>query len=279
MHGPFVATEVTRLLALLRRAMPEWKRGTLEQRIQAGCVSVNGVARSTNVELAPGDEVVVTDRPLVALERAMPAGLELLHLDDELIGVAKPPGLLSVSSEQERERTALAIVRDHLSRLGERARLWPVHRLDRETSGVLLFARTLEAQRSVQGRWDRARKQYLAWVEGRLEGEAGVVEAPLWEDEALFVRIGPHPQAKPALTRWRVVERTPRATLVEVELDTGRKHQIRAHLASLGHPIVGDARYGTKGTRLLLHAWRLEVAHPNGSPLALEAPRPRGFVP
>lgn len=268
-----------RLLAFLRRAYPGWKRTTLEQRILAGCVRVNGATRVKNDVLAAGDQVEVVDRAQAeAVAPPPPAGITILYDDAELVAIDKPAGLLSVSTDDERTRTALAIVRAWLSKPRAPARLWPVHRLDRETSGVLLFAKTQEARRTLQANWSDAKKTYLAIVEGRPEKDAGVIDQPLWEDEKLFVHVGEGPDAKEARTRWRVRASDARRALLEVELDTGRRHQIRAHLAWLGHPVVGDARYGSKAPRMLLHALRLDVPHPVESrTLVLEAPAPREF--
>ncbi|MFO1008659.1 MAG: RluA family pseudouridine synthase [Planctomycetota bacterium] len=268
-----------RLLALLRRGLPGWKRTTLEQRIRAGCVRVNGRATATNDLVAAGDDVELVD-PAQAEPPPppMPAGLRLLHDDDALVAIDKPAGLLSVSTDDERTRTALALVRGWLSRPRAPAAVWPVHRLDRETSGVLLLAKTQEARRTLQANWSDAKKTYLALVEGRPKANAGTIDEPLWEDENLFVHVGRHADAKEARTRWRVLANDGQRTLVEVELDTGRRHQIRAHLAFLGHPVVGDARYGTKSARMMLHALRLEVPHPStGATLRIEAPAPREF--
>ncbi|MBI5362319.1 MAG: RluA family pseudouridine synthase [Planctomycetes bacterium] len=268
--------EPMRLLAFLRGALPGWKRTTLEQRIRAGCVRVNGATLAKNDFVAVGDEVEVVDRASADLRPPPPAGITVLHEDEALIAIAKPAGLLSVSSDDERARTALALVRSWLSQPRAPARLWPVHRLDRETSGVLLLAKTSDARRTLQANWSAARKTYLAIVEGRPKGSAGTIDEPLWEDEQLFVRVGEGPEAKAARTRWRVLESAGTRSLLEVELDTGRRHQIRAHLAWLGHPVVGDDRYGAKGPRMLLHALRLEVPHPvEGRTLVLEAPAPR----
>jgi 23S rRNA pseudouridine1911/1915/1917 synthase len=271
---PFLVDEPVRLLAFLRRSLPAWKRTTLEQRIRAGCVRVNGAPRVKNDLLAPGDRVEVVD-PAHAepAPRPPPAGLAILHEDDALIAVDKPAGLLSVAAEDERERTAHALL--CASRSGA---LWPVHRLDRETSGVLLFAKSREARDAVQAAWGAARKTYLALVEGRPSPPEGVIAEPLWEDAQLFVHAGRRADAKEARTRYRTLASRGGRSLLEVELDTGRRHQIRAHLAWLGHPVVGDARYGVKGERFGLHALRLVVPHPSdGRLLTLEAPPPRGF--
>jgi len=274
MADHLVVDAPARLLEFLRRSLPGWKRSTLEQRIRAGAVRVNGAVVRRNDLLAAGDEVVVGDPDESEIGREAPAGIVLLHQDEHLVAIDKPAGLLSVGSEREKAKTALALLRDHLA-----ARLWPVHRIDRDTSGVLLFARSAEVQRSVQAAWERAKKTYLAVVEGRPSPPAGVIDEPLWEDRALFVRVGHHPGAKPARTRYATREELGDRTLLEIGLETGRRHQIRAHLAWLGHPVVGDARYGRKGPRLGLHAWLLEIDHPaDGSRLELEAEPPKGFA-
>lgn len=267
-----------RLLEFLRRSLPGWKRSTLEQRIRAGAVHVNGAAWRRNDFVAAGDQVLVGERDQAEVGREAPAGMTILHLDEDLVAIDKPAGLLAVASERGRQVTALALLRLHLSRPGAPARLWPAHRIDRETSGVLLFARSAEIQAAVQSAWERASKTYLALVEGRPSPPAGVIDQPLWEDRGLFVHVGRRPQAKPARTRYATREARGARTLLEVQLETGRRHQIRAHLAWLGHPVVGDPRYGNPGPRLCLHAWRLELDHPvDGRRLVLIAPPPKGF--
>ena len=270
--------EPARLIAFLRRALPEWKRSTLEQRMYAGCIRVNGVVVVRNDFVAAGDQVQIVGRGEGEASNAGPAGLAILHADEELIAIDKPAGLLSVPTERENERTALALVRDFLSRPGRRASLWPVHRLDRETSGVLLFARSSEARDEVQAAWDETRKLYLALVEGRPDPPSGVIDQPLWEDQSLFVRVGQRPESKAARTRYTTLETRGGRSLLEVELETGRRHQIRAHLAWLGHPVAGDPRYGSDGPRMGLHALRLIVRHPAyGQLLTIEAPPPKHF--
>ncbi len=268
-----------RLIEFLRRALPTWKRKTLEQRMREGCIRVNGVVTARNDPLAVGDEVEVLDHAAPESKRRGPAGIEILHDDLELVAIDKPVGLLSVSTDRESERTALALLRNFLSRPGREVRLWPVHRLDRETSGVLLFAKSSRVRDLVQDAWRSAEKHYQAVVEGRVEPPNGVIDRPLWEDAALNVRVGDHPTAKAARTRYSTIEARGRRTRLAVELDTGRRHQIRAHLAWLGFPVVGDPRYGGDAARMGLHAERLIVAHPStGEPLTIEAPPPKAFL-
>ncbi len=244
-----------------------------------GCVEVNErpVHRHDH-QLQPGDLIEVRSRAAGIGPRPSPAGLTPIYLDDDLVAIDKPAGLLSVATDRQGTRTALSVIRGSLSRPGRPARLWPVHRLDRETSGVLLFARSKAICDSIQSRWTETEKVYLAVVEGRPEPASGVVDEPLWEDRNLLVRVGQHESAKAARTRFTTLRRGRDHRLLEVRLETGRRHQIRAHLAWLGHAIVGDERYGLAGPRLALHALRLTVPDPRGrDALVFEAPPPKGF--
>jgi RluA family pseudouridine synthase len=158
-------------------------------------------------------------------------------------------------------------------------RVWVVHRLDREASGLVLFAKSAEAHRYLSGLFEtRAlEKTYLAVARGRPPVD-GVIDRPL----KLFGsgRTGVSAAGKPSVTRYRVLENFPEASLVEVHPETGRRHQIRAHFYSLGHPLVGDGRYGTpqSGTRLMLHAWKLALRLPDGAPAALQDDPPSDFT-
>lgn len=265
------------LLSVLAAQLPNWTRNTLRQRLGLGCIVVNGSPTDRrDHELQVGD--VVEIRAKHDGRAAAAAGLPVLFVDDALCAIDKPAGLLSVSSDDERDRTALAQLRTMLGR-GRAVDLWPVHRLDRETSGVLLFARTQAAREAVQANWGDTTKVYAAIVEGHPEPPQGTIDRPLWEDRSLRVRVGEHPEARAARTHYRTVARGPARAQLEVELDTGRKHQIRAHLASLGHAVVGDDRYGTRGPRLCLHAQRLVLVHPDdGRQLVFESPVPRVFA-
>jgi len=268
------------LLAFLRDRLDGWRVKTLKARLRQGCVQVNGACATRHDHpLHAGDSVEVGDASAIAGPARSGSAFTTLYADADLIAIDKPAGLLSVSTDRERRRTALALVRDSLSTSGRRARLWPVNRLDRETSGVLLFARSREMREAVQAHWSDAEKLYLAIVEGHPDPPEGAVDQPLWEDRSLEVHVGDGPGARVARTRYRTRETGRRCALMEVELDTGRRHQIRCHMAWLGHPVVGDARYGQGGPVMGLHALRLRVMHPRlGRPLTFETPPPNAFT-
>ena len=161
-----------------------------------------------------------------------------------------------------------------------KAKIWVVHRLDAATSGVLVFAKDMAAHKRLSGAFEgrTAKKTYLAAVLGALED--GHSDAPLKTFGS--GRVGPSPEGKPSETSWRVLERLREATLLEVSPKTGRRHQIRVHLNAVGHPVLGDRRYGRARPvggepRLMLHAWKLELPGADGAPLKLSAPPPPDF--
>lgn len=266
------------LMAFLSAQLQGWARSKIKQRLQNGCVSVNGAAITQHdYALNAGDLVEVGATAKVV--KGSPSQLEILYSDRDIIAINKPAGLLSVGNAKETQQHALAILRNQLSRRTQSIKLWPVNRIDRDTSGVLLFATSREMREAVMAKWDQAEKTYLAIVEGCPHPAQGTIDQPLRLDEVEYcVHVGAHPDAKPAITHFKT-ERTSNArTLLEVHIETGRQHQIRAHLSWLGYPVVGDERYGTKGDRMGLHAWRLKIIHPKtGKKLVFETPAPADF--
>jgi 23S rRNA pseudouridine1911/1915/1917 synthase len=217
-----------------------------------------------NYELKVGDDVEV--RAAVKSMQGGTSRLEILYSDNDLIAVNKPAGLLSVASADENKNHALAILRNQLSRPKRPVKLWPVHRLDRDTSGILLFATSRKMREAVNAGWSSAEKTYLVVVEGCPNPSKGTIDQPLRMDsEKYHMHVGSHPEAKKAITHFDTKRSAKNRTLLEVQLETGRQHQIRAHLAWLGHPVIGDPRYGTDGSCMGLHALSLSITHPKTS--------------
>ena len=198
--------------------------------------------------------------------------------DDALIVLDKPPGLLTVATDAEKTDTAFARLHAHLAARGL-GRPFVVHRLDRETSGLLLFARSAAFRDQLQANWGDVKKTYLAVVEGKPPREEGIVDNFLREGRDLRVRaVRPGGGGRQAVTHYRLVAAQGPYSLMEVVLQTGRKHQIRVHMTGLGCPVIGDPLYGSASDpagRLGLHAHRLSFDHPmSGQRLELEAPLP-----
>jgi 23S rRNA pseudouridine1911/1915/1917 synthase len=210
--------------------------------------------------------------------------VRIVFEDDALVVVEKPAGLLTIATETEKTRTLYALLREAANRKRPSEKIFIVHRLDREASGLLVFAKTIEAKEKLQDQFKdhSAGRLYVAVVEGRLKPDKVTIRSYLAENAAFRVYSTKRSAAgKPAVTHVRVVRGNSKVTLVEVQLETGRKHQIRVHLAERGHPIVGDKTYGSRLNplhRLALHGAELEFRHPmSGRLLRFQAPVPKSF--
>lgn len=216
--------------------------------------------------------------------RHQPQGLIILYEDRDIIVVDKAPGLLTVGTDREGTQTAYFRLTDYVRKgcAKSRNRVYIVHRLDREASGILVFAKTIEAKETLQEEWDDAEKAYLAVVHGPMAQLSGTITSYLTENRALVVYSTPDPQkGKLSKTAYRVIRETSMFSMLDVHLLTGRKHQIRVHLSEKGHPIVGDKKYGGAHKlykRLALHAKSLSFNHPyTGKPMTLETRTPPYF--
>ena len=271
-------TEASGLMVFLSTKLQGWSRNTIKRRLKAGCVIVNSkpVLKHDHL-LQVGDDVEV--QASSKFVRHGTNKLDILYSDKDLIAINKPAGLLSVASASENKKHALAILRSQFSRPQRPAKLWPVHRLDRDTSGVLLFATSREMREAVMGLWPEAEKTYLAIVEGHPNPSHGTIDQPLWLDDTEYrMHVGPHPGAKEAITHYKTQRTVHSRALLELQLETGRQHQIRAHMAWLGYPVIGDPRYGEDGPRMGLHALHLSITKPNtGKQLTFETPAPDDF--
>ena len=213
---------------------------------------------------------------------------EILHEDSELIAIDKPAGLLTTHTRlrgraaREAQWTAENILTDYLRKGQAKSRLraFLVHRLDRETSGVLVFAKSEMLAERLREKWNEiADKTYIARVEGDLGADNGVFESYLRDDNRTFkVSSVKNPsEGKFARTLWRRLSRDSATTLVEVKIETGRKNQIRVHFSEVGHPVVGDVKYGARPyKRLMLHSARLDLRY-EGRKLSFSAPVPAIF--
>jgi 23S rRNA pseudouridine1911/1915/1917 synthase len=267
------------LLERLRELFPEASRRSLKQWVAHGRVEVDGrVVRDARAAVGETARITLGRHGAVPF----PPALGLVYEDDDLLVVDKPPGLLTIATPRERERTAYRLLWDYLQAHQPPRRPFIVHRLDRETSGLLVFAKSPRAKRRLQAQFEarEVERAYVAVVEGRVTEEQGTMESRLTQDRGLRVRSGP--RGKPAITRYRVRARHRDRTVLELHLGTGRRHQIRVQLADLGHPIVGDAAHGARPPRpgrLCLHGIRLGFRHPRGGErLHFESAPPPGWV-
>jgi 23S rRNA pseudouridine1911/1915/1917 synthase len=292
----------TRLDVALIRRYPELSRRRARDVIEKGQVTVDGALARQPGMLVAGHARLSWDANRKALPRAR-ASLPILWADEALVIVDKPAGLLAVpSAAGADEDTALRRVRDYARHLdARRPYVGLVHRLDRDTSGALAFALSPAARDGLRAlfRAHRIERRYVALVEGQPRGDAGQIDLPLHEGYVSGRRrvARPGEEAMPALTRWRVMERFPAAALLELQLETGRQHQIRVHLAHAGMPVLGDSVYRERGRpeaaggrprrrrrvpapvpRQMLHARALGLTHPlTGAAVRVESPLPADF--
>jgi len=296
MAKQYTVTESGKLLPFLFEALSVgegWSKKTVKQRLQGSAIYVNGMIQTRHDHLLSPEDIITIGvaQHSARLSHNAQTKLEIIHQDSDLIAINKPAGLLSVGTAKENKNHALALLRTQLSRgkrNAEHIKLWPVHRLDRDTSGILLFATSKEIREAVMEHWTDTEKTYLAIVEGTPTMESDTITQPLRLDETEYrMHVGAHRDAKPAITHYKIREtktlkKQVCRSLLEVRIETGRQHQIRAHMAWLGHPIIGDERYGKapikQNERMGLHAMRLAFVHPvTQRGVVLEVDAPTGF--
>ncbi len=263
--------ERARLLDFLAHAAHGYTRSKLKKLLEGKCIEVNGQITSRyDFHLHPGDRIVIRGKSkLRERPSRRPSPIEIIYEDDALIAINKPPGLLSVETDKIKSRTAVHELNQLLKRRDPSGRtcVLIVHRIDRDASGILLFAKSEAIRGWLQENWKQIDKKYYAIVEGVPKKKFGTIKSFLNEDKFQRVFSGrPNPASKLSMTKYKVLKSTSERTLLEVTLETGRKNQIRVHLADLGHPIVGDEKYGAKTNpsgRLALHAYQLAFQHPH----------------
>ena len=270
------------LLAFLIAHLTDRSRSAVKGLLRHGQIWVNGrVTTHFDTSLAPGDIV------LISHERGRPTFnspyLRIVWEDDSLIVIDKKDGLLSVSDSAAQERTAWAILSAYVREQDPRNRLFVLHRLDRGTSGLMMFARNKGVQEKMRNDWATivTRRSYVAIVEGTPEPPEDTLMNYLAENSRMKVYCTDAMHGKEAITHYRVLKSNSHYALVEFTLETGRKNQIRAQMEAISHPIAGDPKYGAQTDpceRLMLHACRLWFIHPvTGREMRFETPIPAAF--
>ena len=271
------------LMEFLAAMMPQASRTKLKSLLSKRIVLVdNRITTQYNFPLKPGMKVQIS-RAKNGKEFNHRL-LKIVYEDAYLIVVEKSEGLLSVNTERQKERTAYTILNEYVKRSGNRRQVYIVHRLDRDTSGLMMFAKDEQTQHTLRDHWHEIvfDRRYVAVVSGEMEKNEGTVHSWL-TDKKLYVASSPVDDGgKEAITHYRTIKRGNGMSLVELMLETGRKNQIRVHMQDLGHPVVGDGRYGLEDVnpinRLALHAFKLCFDHPvTGEEMRFETPYPAEF--
>ena len=277
-------TNETDLMNFLLAKMGGMKRNSVKSLLAHRQVMVNGkITTLYSHPLKSGDFVEVkSSRGNIELTHPK---LQMLYEDNDIIVVEKKEGLLTVSTGKGDETTAFSILKTHVKKGSPSNRIYVVHRLDRETSGVLVFAKNRDAQLVLQENWHEivTRRTYIALVEGKMEKQKDTITSWLSENEkSLKIHVGKEADGgRKAVTHYRCLKSNNYFSLLELELETGRKNQIRVHLQSIGHPVSGDRKYGSMGSplgRICLHASILAFYHPfTREELRFEVPAPKAF--
>lgn len=241
-------------------------------------VKVNGqVVSQFNYQLKVGDLIIIDKNDLNR------PNIDIIYEDDEMVVLNKPSGLLSIAGGNEKEKTAYHLVGEYLKSKNRNAKVFVVHRLDKDTSGVLIFAKNEIIKNKLQNNWNEIvyKRGYLAIVEGRLKKKTGRIKNYLDESKTQMVYISTGRKGKLAITNYKVLKELRNNSLVEIFLETGRKNQIRVHMQSLGHSIVGDKKYGAITNplkRMGLHSHVLAFIHPDTKiKMEFKAPMPEEF--
>ena len=280
----FVVKEPWELLEFLLLTFKDQSRNSVKSLLGSHRVSIDGApVTQFNFKLYPGDTVIISNSPI---RRKTRSNLPIIYEDNDLIVINKPTKLLSVPSDNEKGSTAFRMVNDYLQQKDKHNRAFIVHRLDEDTSGVLMFAKNAKmANALTEGdNWNNLTKKrgYFAIIEGQLEKKEGTITSYLKKNaQNMMYSSKKKGDGQYAVTNYKVISETKDYSLVDVNIDTGRKNQIRVHFGDLGHYIIGDDKYGEPSNplkRLGLHAYELDIVHPfNKKLMKFKAPIPKEF--
>jgi 23S rRNA pseudouridine1911/1915/1917 synthase len=262
----FTVETETELLRFLLERLNQKSRNYVKSILKHGQVTVGGKVCTSHSRVLKAGQKVAVSAGKNNTESKMK--LPVIYEDDAVIVIEKPAGMLSVSTDKDSENTAYRIVNDYVKGKHKTGRIFIVHRLDRETSGVMLFAKSERVKLILQENWESmaVRREYVAIVEGKVKLTEGRIESRLKQTKTLLVySSGMNSDGKLAITNYRTLKAADDYSLLGISLETGRKNQIRVHMKDIGHPIAGDSKYGAATNpigRTALHASLLAVKHP-----------------
>jgi 23S rRNA pseudouridine1911/1915/1917 synthase len=278
-----VAVREISLMDFLIKEFKGASRTSVKRIIGHGNIGVNGkTITNPTFLLQPGDRVVYEKYRMTANTQGAP--VPILFEDDQLLFAEKPAGFLTYGERGSAGSSLYKMLLDYLGvRSQGKERIWVVHRLDKEVSGIVLFAKNEQVQQKIKDNWKETEKLYYALVEGKPMENEGTITNWLKETTTQKMYITRESEgAKSAITHYKVLKEFPAHTLLEVRIETGRKNQIRVQLAGIGCPVTGDHKYGSRDPfkrQIRLHAFHFEFQHPvSGEHLIIESPLPKGFL-
>lgn len=281
----FVIEKEQELLDFLLEKKVKSSRNSIKSVLSRGQVAIdNKVVKQYNYELKPGQTVKVADNKIAQIQSEL-VGMTILHEDDDIVVIDKEAGILSIATGRQQEITAHKQLKLYVQQKNPANRIYVVHRLDRDTSGVMIFAKSEEIKQRLQDNWKTMVKEriYTTLVEGEVKDETGTIESWLTESPKSFKVHSSHTEngGQHAVTHYKKLKSNGITSLLEVQLETGRKNQIRVHMSDIGHPVVGDKKYGSTTNylkRLGLHATTIAFHHPTSRKLVrFTSPVPKAF--
>ena len=282
----FKVTIDTELMLFLITTLPGKNRNNIKTLLRDKFVEVDGrVQTQFNLPLKIGQIVSIRPRK-GSVQQTNYRGLEIIHEDKDIIVINKEAGLLTMASNKEKNKTAFATLSEHVKKANKDNKIYIVHRLDRETSGLILFAKNEDIKTKLQESWNETiqERTYIAIVEGKMEEQEGTITSYLTESEtSMIVHSSQNPKkGKKAVTHFKVINFKKGFSMLKVNLETGRKNQIRVHMQDLKHPVIGDKKYGSTCSpieRLALHAQVIAFNHPiTGRLMRYESSIPKKFL-
>ena len=271
------------LLQFLLETLKGQSRNSVKSLLTNHRVSVDGAPISQyNFQLTKGDVVIISKTPIHKKTRS---NLPIIFENEEFIVINKPSGLLSIASDKEKGSTAYRMLMDYVQQKDKHNRIYVVHRLDEDTSGVLMVAKNEKIRDLLQEKWNEIvlKRGYFAIVEGHLKDKQGTIKSYLKKNSQNMMYSSKKPgDGQLAITHYKVIGEIENYSLLDVNIDSGRKNQIRVHLGDLGHHVIGDDKYGNPSNpikRLGLHAYELVLTHPvSGKQMRFKAPMPKEFT-
>lgn len=279
----YKVTHSATLLDYLFEIFKDKSRNSTKSLLSSRRVSIDGApVTQFDFKLVPGDTIIISKTPIRKKTRS---NLPIIFENDEMIVINKPSGLLSIPSDNEKGSTAFRMVNDYVQQKNKHNRVFIVHRIDEDTSGVLMMVKNAKLQSALMDNWNSivSKRGYYAVIEGKMKEKSGTITSYLKKNKQnMMYSSKTKGDGQYSITHYKVLAENDKYSLLDVNIDTGRKNQIRVHLGDLGHHIIGDDKYGNPSNplkRLGLHAYCLELNHPiNGKTLKFKAPIPKEFL-
>ena len=270
----YIVKENEILIEFLKKMFSNLSKNSVKSLLHNEKVFVNGnMTTKYNYELNIGDVVEIREK--------VAKNIDIIYEDKDIIVINKPSGLLTVATEKEKNKTAYHLVMEYLKKKNKNNRIFIIHRLDKDTSGIIMFAKNERAKHLYQDNWNDIVKKrcYYAVIDGKMENKEGTIKSYLKENGNMVYSVKDR-SGKLAITEYKVLKERKNISLLDINLKTGRKNQIRVQLANINHPILGDKKYGNlKGKRLLLCANRLDIRDPKSRKvLSFEINVPREYM-